>query len=446
MLITSLLTAPILISASMAQTVGPWEFEDISLRVTLPKAIVVIENTVGNGEYYLHNWKTTMDGFQLDMSLRVIPRQEWGIYDPFDVSANVAFNRRQEENQSLFKFEEEYPVEGPFGTLPYGAIASWGEYDGTERISTQFILAGLTPERGYTFFLNCTPAPNKKARQSIEKFLKTGIYFYGEVENVDWDKDEAMGRWERDRPAELAGKLKIVRTDHYIIFTNSSSGKLFSKKMEECYSAIQETYPFPEVKGRKLMPVFLFRTREEYVDYYAKIADISKESARVSKGHAWRDYYATYYDSPVDKVHIHEATHQIFSNRLFLSGGGSWFQEGVAEFMATSENKRKSFARNAARHGTHTPFREFFVIPSLAYDKGKAKSGEKKSSNHYAQAASIIDFARNSEFGKKQFPQFLESMGKIRRGDVEAAEAVIQRVYDVDLARFEAEWVKYWRK
>lgn len=432
--------------AQAPQALGPWEFDEHTLRVSLPKTIVVIEDSKGRGEQNLHNWKTTLGDFQLDLSLWIIPRQEWGMYDPFDVSANVAFNRRQEKNQKSFKFEEEYPVEGPFGTMPYGVISSFGEYDGTERISTQFILSGLTPDRGYTFRLNCTPAPDKKTRKAIEKFLKTGVEFYGEVEDVEWGEEEALDRWERDRPLELAGKLKIVRTKHYIIFTDSSSGKLFAKKMEECYTEIQETYPFPEVKGRKLMPVFLFRTREEYVDYYAKIAGIPKEQARNSKGHAWRDYYATYYDSPVDPVHIHEATHQIFSNRLRLGGGGSWFQEGVAELMSTSRNERKGFARNAARKGGFTPFREFFVIPSLLGDTSKSATGEKKSANHYAQAASIIDFARNSKFGKKKFPQFMDAIGSIRRGDVEAAEAVIRRVYEVDLAGFEAEWVKYWRK
>lgn len=430
----------------MPQADGVWEFDSQMLRVSMPDTLVLENQAAGAGEQNLHNWHASLGDFQMDMSLWVIPRKEWGMYDPFDVTANVAFNRRQQEKGKPFKFEEEYPVEGPFGTMPFGVIASWGEYDGTERLSTQFVVAGLTAEKGYTFRLNCTPAPDKKTRKFLEKFLKTGITFYGEVENVAWDEDEAMERWERDRPLELAGKLKIVRTEHYIIFTDSSSGKLFAKKMEECYSEIQETYPFPEVKGRKLMPVFLFRTREEYIDYYAKIAGISKERARNSKGHAWKDYYATYYDSPVDPVHIHEATHQIFSNRLRLGGGGSWFQEGVAELMSTSKNERKGYARNAARNESHTPFREFFVIPSLLNDSGKSKTGEKKSSNHYAQAASIIDFARHSQFGKKKFPQFLEAVGKIRRGDVEAAEAAIRRVYDVDLAGFEAEWVKYWRK
>jgi len=441
-----LLAAPILFAVQSQGEKGVWEFEAHTLRISVPETVNLTENHAGSGSQNLHNWKGHMGDFQFDMSLWLIPRQAWGMFDPFDVSANVAFNRREREGQGDFHFEEEYPVSGPFGTMPFGVIASWGEYDHTERTSTQFVLAGLTADRGYTFRLGCSPPPDKKTRKAIEKFLKSGIEFYGESENAEWSEQEALARWERDRPVEVAGKLKIVRTDHYIIFTDSSSGKLFAKKMEECYSDIQKTFPFPEVKGRKLMPVFLFRTREEYVDYYAGIAGISKARARNSKGHAWRDYYATYYDSPVDPVHVHEATHQIFSNRLRLGGGGSWFQEGVAELMSTSKNERKGYARNAARNDRFTPFREFFVIPSLLNDQGKSATGEKKSSNHYAQAASIIDFVRYSKFGKKKFPEFLQAVGGLPRGDVNAVEAAIRRVYTVDLAGFEAEWVKYWRK
>ena len=91
------------------------------------------------------------------------------------------------------------------------------------------------------------------------------------------------------------------------------------------------SFDVEEVEGRKLMPVFLFRTPEQYYAYYSKRAGIPLDKARRSKGHAWLDYYATWYEAPNDPVHIHEATHQIFGNRLNLSGGGSWLQEGVAE-------------------------------------------------------------------------------------------------------------------
>jgi hypothetical protein len=432
------------LSAQAPVADGDFDFPDHSLRISIPSSISLLSDRKGKGEQHLHSWSSTMGDFRLKMSLWVVPRQEWGLYDPFDVSANVAMNQRQRKGNGHFRFEEEYAIPGAFGTLPYGVIASSGRWDGTERIATDFVLAGLTENKGYTFRLACEPAPDKKTRKGIEGFLKTGISYYGKTEDPEWEEEEALQRWEQDRPEELAGKLKIVRTEHYIIFTDSSSGKLFAKKMEECYDSIQETFEFPEVKGRKLMPVFLFRTKQEYVDYYAKIAGIPKDQAANSKGHAWRDYYATYYDSPVDPVHIHEATHQIFANRLRLGGGGSWFQEGVAELMSTSKNERKGYARNAARSENWTPFREFFVIPSLLHSAGKSSTGENQAGNHYLQAASIIDFARHSKFGKKKFDQFLEAVGSLPRGDLDSIEAALRKVYDTDIAGFEAEWADYW--
>ena len=49
--------------------------------------------------------------------------------------------------------------------------------------------------------------------------------------------------------------------------------------------------------------IVLFRTADEYCEFYSKIARIPPEEARRSKGHAWRDYYATWYEAPGDPVH-----------------------------------------------------------------------------------------------------------------------------------------------
>ena len=434
---------PLLIQAP-ATTPQSWEFPDHDLEIKLEGGLVHVHDAKVDDSQTLHGWKFSFGEHKLSMRLVVVPRQAWGLQDPFDVMQNIAYNRRQDPKNAAFRFETEDVFRGPYGTVPYAAFATSGLYDVTERIGTEYYMASLTEDRGWSLRMTCHPAPDGEAKKAIRTFLEKGVRFVGETESLEWTEEEAQARWEKDKPDELKGDLEIFRTKHYIIFTNSSSGKKFAKKMEECYTEIQKAYPFPEIEGRKLMPVFLFRTREEYVDFYVKIAKTSRESAARSKGHAWRDYYATYYDSPVDPVHIHEATHQIFSNRLKLGGGGSWFQEGVAEYMSTSKNERKSYARKAARKGGFTPFAEFVTIRSLLNDTGTSATGEKKSSNHYAQAASMIDFLRNSKFGKGKFDQFLKAVGKLPRGNKELIEQAIQRVYSVDLEGLQEEWVDYW--
>jgi hypothetical protein len=255
-------------------------------------------------------------------------------------------------------------------------------------------------------------------------------------------------RWKESVPNSDKTKLEeTLRTAHYIILTNSSGGKLFAKKMEECYDAIKKVYPFDEVAGRRLMPVFLFQDPDEYFAYFAKACDSTIEMARRSKGVSYRDFYATWYEAPGDPVHVHEATHQIFRNRLGLGGGGSWFQEGVAEYMSTKDNERGSAAR-AVKKGRHTPMAEFVKVQSLLFstEKKESTSGESEASSQYEQAALVVEFLRQSKFGKDKFQDYIHAVGIVPRNDVSAIEAALKKVYGVDIAGLERELVEYCKK
>ena len=261
-----------------------------------------------------------------------------------------------------------------------------------------------------------------------------------------WTDEEARERWTRDAPPATHKKFETpIRTKHYIVLTDQPGPGNFVKHMEECYGRIRATYPFEEKADERLMPIFLFRTPDEYYDYYSKVAGIPREQARKSKGHAWRDYYATYYDEPKNPVHVHEATHQIFANRLGLHGGGSWLQEGVAEYMSSTENERNIVAQVVAK-GRHTRLVEFVQMKSLLYSSQDDVSGDKASSLHYKQAALLIEFLRESKWGKTGFPKFLETVGKTKRGDLAEIEAAVESVYATDLAGLEKHWVDYCKK
>jgi hypothetical protein len=199
------------------------------------------------------------------------------------------------------------------------------------------------------------------------------------------------------------------------------------------------------VAGRKLMPVFLFRTPDEYYDFYVSVHKVSKEQAERSKGHASGDYYATWYEAPNDPVHIHEATHQIFGNRLRLGGGGSWFQEGVAEYIETNANDRGNAAR-AVKKGEHMKLGEFVTIPSLLHSTDEGIKGGNEAGDLYKQAALLIEFLRESKFGKEKFQTYLHAVGKVRRNDLEAIERVTRDVYGVDLAELDKQWIDYCKK
>src|SRR4030095_3717429 len=121
--------------------------------------------------------------------------------------------------------------------------------------------------------------------------------------------------------------------------------------------------------------------------------------------------------------------HQIFDNRLRLSGGGSWFQEGVAEYMATTANDRNDAAR-AVKNKKHTPLSEFIAIEDLiaANPSATDKKGEDKAGNHAAQAALLIEFLRESPWGGKKFLQWVHAIGLTPDNDRAAIERATQAI------------------
>ncbi len=110
--------------------------------------------------------------------------------------------------------------------------------------------------------------------------------------------------------------------------------------MEENDAKVQAAYPFKDRKFQRLLPIFLFRSKEGYDEFCLAHA---KNFAGISGGFAHDDFYATSCESPNDPTHLHEATHQIMFNRIGLRGGGSWFQEGLAEFLRDSPQTKEHF-------------------------------------------------------------------------------------------------------
>lgn len=302
------------------------------------------------------------------------------------------------------------------------------------------VACGLLESKAYALEMICLPGLDDQTRAAIVEMLDHGIETDAKPRDPRWTKAEAQARWDRDAPTETvrAKGRPPIRTKHYIILTNASSGKLFAKKMEANYETIREYFAFEDREDMRLMPVFLFRSDDEYDAYDLKITGTSGNSA----GHAWRDYYATYYASPNDPVHIHEATHQIFSNRLYLSGGGSWFQEGVAEYVerkCNDWNAVRAYAKRAAREGSYVPFREFFGLRRL----NSASSQEAR--DRYLQAASLIAFLRENKAMSAHFPTFIREVGRIPRGNVRSIEAKLEQIYGLEADGMEEAWREYWR-
>jgi hypothetical protein len=412
------------------------------LEIDLPPLEGLVERPVGEGN--LRGWWTgTLRGSAVEIRRHAFPSEKHSLVEPEEVTEIVVRARtsRGDSPDANVRIRERHIFTGAYGWAPHASVVLATVEGGGGRPEDLLVLGGLLEDEGYAFEVSARPPLEEAGREEIFAFFREGIRSSAPPRDPRWTEEEIRERIDRDvpDPKVRADFRPPIRTEHYLVLTNASAGATFAKKMEEAYARVRATYPFEERSGRRLMPVFLFRTKEQYVDYYVNVAKRSREEAGRSKGHAWRDYYATYYEAPADPVHVHEATHQIFKNRLHLNGGGSWFQEGLAEYVSSSPNERKAFAKAAARGDGHIPFERFVEIPSLI------SNPHLSARETYLQAASLIEFLHD-HWSRDKFPQFLEEMGRLPRGDGKAVGAVVAEIYGTDLAGLERAWLDHWKK
>jgi len=292
------------------------------------------------------------------------------------------------------------------------------------------------------------PGLSAADRPAVLDWLWSAVRYDGEQRIAEWTDEQIDQRWERDTPEkvfEKADRYVKLRTKYYVIMTNvgKSTTKAFGKKLDENYEKIREIYPFDDMPAQRLLPIFYYVQKAQYHEWCQKVL---KNPMSTSAGVAYGDVYATYHQSANAPVHIHEATHQIFKNRLFLSGGGSWFQEGVAEYMSSKPGEFGAF-KGMVTKDKHKPFQEFFGLSSLLGDadteriKGGSDAGES-----YTQAAAIVEFVRHSDFGSDKFLEYIHALGAVPRGSIKEIEKALKKVYNVDIEGFEEEFKKYWSK
>lgn len=449
--ILSLALCTLTLSASAQEGLGKVTIEEYELTFDFSGMPGLSAVSDGHSEQVKGIWRGKVGRSQVFMTLFLLSKKRFGFGEPMDVTRLVEGNksRQSKGDGPRFAFDETRNLPGNFGVTPYGSMGMQTGYTGTKATSQFFVLGGLLPEAGYALEIQCTPTLDKESRKLLDAFLAEGVTYSGEQRDPRWTEDEAQARWQSDAPDSLLekSKLQILRTKYYLIFTNVGKGTArgFGKKIDEAYETIKKLYPFEDIEGQRLLPLFLFQTKDQYVEWCVKNLGWTAQSARASGGVATGDVYATHHQAPGASVHIHEATHQIFGNRLHLRGGGSWFQEGVASYI-DRQGSALSQIKSKAKGKKLIPLRKFFVIRSMLYSAENGVKGDSGAGSSYNQAASVVEFVRHSKFTKSKFHEYIHGIGAVPRGDLPAIEKVLQHLWKVDIEGFEAEYLKYWSK
>jgi len=282
---------------------------------------------------------------------------------------------------------------------------------------------------------------NKRAKTYRKKDIQRIVLTWGLPDFVysdpEWSREMVQARKEASFDPAW-GEVEVMRSDHYIVFTNSSAGKRYLKTMEDIYDKFKKTYPFEDLEDASLMPVFLFKTNDQYYRFYAKIANNSISRAKMSGGHSWKDYYATYYQAPKDPVHYHEGAHQLVKQRLRTSGGGSWFQEGLAVYFEGVVFKSEDPSigmKTEVRTGRYIRLREMVALRSLLH----SRDTESTASHRYRQAGAIMKFLVEGP-DKERFPQLVEA---VRSGD--SWEEIFRNVYGRSIDEMDLAFVDFYK-
>lgn len=267
-----------------------------------------------------------------------------------------------------------------------------------------------------------------------------------------WSPERVQLTIERKFLAEEAAGIEIVRSKHYIIFSTAPGADRMAKAMEEIYKAFENTYPFEEPQGNPLLPVYLLKDRGQYTEWSMRSVGWTRAEAAKSAGHAWGDYFATYFTGGADATMYHEAGHQLVGNRLMLHGGGSWFQEGMAVYFEDKWKKSKrlsSVASGMIKSDRYTKFRVLFDVESLLHSVGDS-TRESIAGQRYTQSGTIIAFLAEGKL-KADFDKMLTELRNYRReesaGDTVAGEhmwdTLFRKAYGLDIDGVEELWKKH---
>lgn len=318
------------------------------------------------------------------------------------------------------------------------------------------LLEGFWIEDTSTHIFFQVRGESKERKVKHSDIARFGLTFPSEEERIAADpnwSEERVARAIADKFLEEEAKdIDVVRSKHYIIFSTASGADRMVKAMEEIYKAFEKTFPFDEPESAPLLPIYLLKDHGQYTEWSMRSANWSREQAARSAGHAYRDYFATYFTGSADATMYHEAGHQLVGNRLMLNGGGSWFQEGMAVYFEDKWKKSKrlsSVASGMIKSDRYTKFRELFEVESLLHSEGDSNRGS-IAGQRYTQSGTIIHFLAEGKL-KKNFGKMLDELRNYRmnqaRGDTVVEEhmwdTIFRKAYGLNIDEVEALWIKH---
>ena len=236
--------------------------------------------------------------------------------------------------------------------------------------------------------------------------------------------------------------VESLDSEHFRLFTTAASGRKLLELLEkELVPRLTRWFGKPAHKVDRLR-VYLHRSRSGY-ELAAVKNGMSEQRAASLEGHSWDGYYSTYYSGPRASVHIHEGVHQYMTAALGLDGGGTWLQEGLAQWIEADFGKRSPAraARNTLRKkkGDFPALKRILVARTFLF-RPKERFG--LSCNElYDVSASLVRYLAQEHHN--EFRALISELGVLPPSDLGLLEAAFRRRIGLDLGSLEKAWRRW---
>lgn len=281
----------------------------------------------------------------------------------------------------------------------------------------------------------------KQDPAKVEEFLEQ----WGILLDVEKFLEEKQNDWKK----KYGDEATITKTKNYIILATKVDHNIirFLKfYQEKVFRFYQKHFSTPEkIEGRFL--IYIYPDRAAYTAtgapgfsgaYY--LASERKLVGYVEPEH--RNNRKWIADTRMSYF-FHEGFHQYFG--YFVPNPPIWLNEGMAEMCAAITVRRKKLkeAGNMDYQGckrTQAAITKKSYVPLKKFVRLSQPQYYSNPDLHYAQGWALVHFLR---YGPKKYRSIINDIIFALKNGAERDEALDRAFYDIDWAKFEADWKKY---
>lgn len=458
MLVACLFTSSLaLTSAEPLRPQGAEEsaaFPELGLTLKLPK-LDSIERKEPQVKSCKGDWSGRLKASEVRLRLNVLSQSNYDFLEPEDVveawrdSMCSPSDKQSEDVPFQYSFEGMRSLSGPFGCSPILALtqASVHKKDDANTKGLVILAGGLLPDGGWSLRLDAWPAPSTEDAAALVGAIEKCASYQGKMRDPKWTDEEALAYWKKVAPESTFKKFeKPTRTEHFIVLTNSNAPGPYVKKLEGKYATIRKALPFEDLKGRKLLPILLFRTDDDFQAYYRAVYKMAPKDDVDEGSLVLEHYLATSCDNGDDYEDLIDLTKLCLINRQRAWDGGRWFRSGLREYVASKPKERADSLR-AVKSGKYTPLEK--LLDNEAWgkqDRKISKRGASDEADYWGQSAMWMEFLHDGPWPKDKFAHFVQTVGVIPDEDKDRVRSAIEAIYGMDLKALEKKWVEYFTK